>query len=91
MPRPRKPRCIVLEPRVSYFKPRGVPLLELEELTLRAEELEALRLADMEGLSMEEGAALMKVSRHTFGRIARQARRIVAEALVRGCALRIES
>lgn len=90
MPRPRKPRCIAAEPRVSYFKPRGIPLRELEEEYLGMEEIEALRLTDMEGLSMEEAASVMKVSRHTFGRVLRSARKIVARALVHGRALRIE-
>jgi Predicted DNA-binding proteins len=90
MPRPRKPRCIAAEPRVTYFKPRGIPLRELEEENLGMEEVEALRLTDMEGLSMEEAAAVMRVSRHTFGRILRGARRVVTRALVNGCALRIE-
>lgn len=65
-------------------------MTELEELILGLEEVEALRLADMESLSMEEAAAMMKVSRHTFGRIVRRARQTVATALVQGCALRLE-
>lgn len=89
MARPRKPRCIAAEPGVTYFKPRGIPLRELEEVTLSLEELEALRLADLEGMSMEAGATVMGISRHTFGRVLRQARQSVAAALVRGQALRI--
>ncbi len=90
MSRPRKLRCIAAEPRTLYYKPRGVPLTELEELRLGMEELEALRLAEVEGLAMEEAARAMGVSRHTFGRVLRNARRIVARALVGAYALRIE-
>ncbi len=90
MPRPPKCRRIEGAPKVSYFKPRGVPLRELTEVYLSFEGLEAIRLADREGLTMEEAAARMHVSRHTFGRILAEARAGVAEALVEGRALRIE-
>jgi predicted DNA-binding protein (UPF0251 family)/predicted Fe-Mo cluster-binding NifX family protein len=63
---------------------------ELEEACLSVEGLEALRLADVEGLSMQEAAAVMEVSRHTFGRVLAQARGTVARALTGGQALRIE-
>jgi predicted DNA-binding protein (UPF0251 family) len=77
-------------PATTWFKPAGVPLRELEEVTLTLDELEALRLADLEGLYQEAAAERMNVSRATFGRIVESARRKVAEALVRGRALRIE-
>ncbi len=90
MPRPRKCRRIEQEPSIRYFKPRGVPLTALAEVCLPVEGLEALRLADVEGESMEAAALRMQVSRHTFGRILADARAKVAEALVYGRALRIE-
>lgn len=90
MPRPKQERQVALQPEVTYFKPRGVPLLQLEEVCLLVEELEALRLADLEGLSQAEGAARMGISRHTFGRVLLSARRNVTRALVNGLALRIE-
>lgn len=90
MPRPKQERQVALNPEVTYFKPRGVPMMHLEEVRLPVEELEALRLADLEGLSQAEGAASMGVSRHTFGRVLASARRNVALALVSGYALRIE-
>lgn len=90
MPRRRNCRRVEGTPSVSYFKPRGVPLRDLTETCLPVEGFEAIRLADLEGLTMAEAAARMQVSRHTFGRILAQARRAVAEALVRGQALRIE-
>jgi len=61
----------------------------LEEVALTVDELEALRLADLEGLYQDDAAARMEVSRPTFARIVEAARRKVAEALVRGRALRI--
>ena len=57
---------------------------------LGIDELEALRLADLEGLYQEDAARQMNVSRQTFGRIVAAARKKVAEALVRGRSLRIE-
>lgn len=90
MPRPKQDRQVALNPEVTYFKPRGVPLTRLEEVRLPLEELEALRLADLEGLPQAAAAASMGVSRHTFGRVLASARRNVAQALVSGQALRIE-
>ncbi len=77
-------------PPVAYFKPAGVPLRELVEVGLTVDEFEALRLADLEGLYQADGAGKMGISRATFARILEAARRKVAEALVRGRALRIE-
>lgn len=54
------------------------------------DELEALRLADLDGLYQETAAARMGVSRQTFGNIIERAHRKVADALVNAKALRIE-
>ena len=51
MPRPRHCRYVSATPAITYFKPRGIPLRELQEICLEVEELEALRLADVEGLT----------------------------------------
>lgn len=90
MPRPCHCRRVSALPKNSCFKPNGIPLHELEEVVLSLDGLEALRLADFEGLNMDAAAAQMGVSRHTFGRLLRRARRSVAQALVLGQALRIE-
>jgi len=58
---------------------------------LDLDELEAIRLADYEGRYHEQAAREMKVSRATFGRIVNEARRKVAEALIGGKALKIET
>jgi len=57
---------------------------------LNLDELEAVRLADLQGSYHEEAAKEMKVSRATFGRIVNNARHKIAEALIQGKALRIE-
>ena len=77
-------------PRVTYFKPAGVPLSGLEEVRLSVEEAEALRLKDIEGLEQDGCAKKMKVSRSTFARILLAARRKMADALLNGKAIRIE-
>jgi uncharacterized protein len=91
MARPKKCRCVTSHPGAFYFKPRGIPLTDLEEVCLSLDEVEAIRLADYEGQYHEEAAKEMKVSRATFGRIISDARRKVAEALMGGKALRIET
>ncbi|MDY0356549.1 MAG: DUF134 domain-containing protein [Sedimentisphaerales bacterium] len=90
MPRPRHCRRVAMLPHVAYYKPRGVPLAALQCVELAVDELEALRLADLEGLYQEEAAQRMNVSRQTFGRIIEAAHKKVADALVHGKALSIE-
>jgi len=90
MARPKCCRLVGGDPRQNYFKPRGIPLTELEEVVLGIDELEALRLGDLEGLYHEEAAERMHISRPTFGRIIEAARRKVADALVNAKALKIE-
>jgi predicted DNA-binding protein (UPF0251 family) len=88
--RPPCPRRVKAPPRCSYFKPAGVPVSHLEQVTLTLDEFEALRLADLEGLYQDRAAVRMGVSRATFARIVEGARHKVAQALVHGQALRIE-
>lgn len=90
MPRPRKHRRLSRRPRSAIFKPVGVPLESLDRVTMLHEELEALRLADLERRHQAEAAEQMGVSRSTFQRVVREARRKVALALVSGTALQVE-
>jgi predicted DNA-binding protein (UPF0251 family) len=90
MGRPKNCRRVRFLPESKYFKPRGIPLSVLEEITLTVDECEAIRLADFEGLYQEQAAERMAVSRQTFGRIIESAHKKVAEALVKGKALKIE-
>ncbi|MBT4501914.1 MAG: DUF134 domain-containing protein [Gemmatimonadetes bacterium] len=90
MPRPPKSRTVRGEPQATYFKPRGIPARLLETVVLGLDELEAIRLADLEGLYQEEAAARMNISRPTFGRLVAQARHKVADALFNGKALVFE-
>ena len=90
MARPQKNRIVACDPTVSYFKPRGLPLRQIEEVRLTIDQMEALRLADLEGLSQKAAGEQMGVSRATFGRIVQRARYVVADALVNGKAILVE-
>ena len=89
MTRPIKCRWVSCEPQADYFKPRGIPLIMLNEVKLSIDELESLRLADLEGWEQTKAAARRKISRPTFGRIVEKARKTVADAIVNGKALKI--
>ncbi|MFZ5595703.1 MAG: DUF134 domain-containing protein [Bacillota bacterium] len=90
MSRPPKCRKVEFLPQLTYFKPAGVPLRELTEVTLTVEELEAVRLKDLLGLEQEACAEKMGVSRPTYHRILSAARQKIAEALINGRAIKVE-
>ena len=77
-------------PQTNYYKPRGIPLSVLEEVTLTVDEFEAIRLTDLEGLYQADAAEKMSISRQTLGRILESAHRKIADALVNGKALLIK-
>ncbi len=90
MPRPKCCRNVCGVPDKNYFKPRGIPASELEEVVLNLDEYEAIRLADYEQLYQEEAAIRMNISRQTFGRIIETAHKKIADVLINGKALKIE-
>lgn len=89
MPRPRHFRLLTSAPVATRFVPQRVEQKQIHTVTLGLDEFEALRLADYVGLSQEEAARKMKVSRATFGRIVESARRIVVGAITQGYGLEI--
>ncbi|MCX5814803.1 MAG: DUF134 domain-containing protein [Proteobacteria bacterium] len=90
MPRPRCVRNIGFFPQVTYFKPAGVKLGEIEDVVLRHDELEAIRLKDLLGIPQEDAAKQMNVSQPTFHRLLLSAHEKMAHVVVNGKALRIE-
>jgi len=86
--RPKKQRFIQYNPKIYYFSPRGKPGRP-EEITLGIDELEALRLADFQGLKQSESAKNMGISQQTFSRILRKARKTLADALINGKIIKI--
>jgi predicted DNA-binding protein (UPF0251 family) len=83
-PRCKKPRICVCPARGKAFKPTGIPLSQIDKIALYADELEALKLCDLDGLTQEEAGRKMGVSRGTVQRILSDARRKTALALS-GC------
>ena len=89
MPRPRKRRACRAFSGDPVFKPRSIPMTDLEVVELWLCELEALRLCDLDGLDQEEAGARMGVSRGTVQRLLKSARSKVVDCLVSGRALHI--
>jgi uncharacterized protein len=89
MVRPRKCRKVNFEPEITYFKPQGVPLRNLEEVVLTKDELECLRLSELENLSQLQSAELMEIHQSTFQRTLTRAREKISDALVNGKAIKI--
>ena len=89
MVRPLKKRRIYFNPRVTYFKPRAIPLRNLKEVDLAPDELEALRLCDYKEIDQIEAAKKMDISQSTLQRILSSARKKVSEALTEGKAIKI--
>lgn len=77
-------------PKVRRFKPEGLLPGNPEQVFLTVDEVEAIRLADRDGLYQHEAAASMNVSRQTFGRIVESAHQKIAEAIVEGLEIVIE-
>lgn len=90
MARPTKWRKIENIPTIPYFIPSESDVVELPENILKLEELEAIRLKDLEGLEQEECASKMEVSRPTFQRILLSAREKIADSLINGKIIHIE-
>lgn len=88
--RPKKPRKIGHDPQATYFKPRAVPLSELEEVCLDPDELETIRLCDAGDFSQTEAAEKMDISQSTLGRILQSAHKKIAQALTKGQAIRVK-
>jgi len=88
--RPKRKRLIRFNPEITYFKPVGIPLRFLTEENLTLDELEAIRLADLEKMDQETGAKKMKISRVTFLRIIHSAHNKIAKALIYGKALSLK-
>ncbi|NCU43983.1 DUF134 domain-containing protein [Candidatus Saccharibacteria bacterium] len=89
MPRSKLNRCINFDPKVTYFKPQGVPMRYLDTVELSMEEIEALRLKNVEQLDQGECASKMNASQSTFQRILSSAYSKVTRALVDGKAIKI--
>ena len=90
MVRPRRCRRIQFNPKVTYFKPQGIPIRLLEIVELNSEEVESLRLKNVKGLDQKEAAKQMRTSQSTFQRILSSAYQKISEALIKGKAIKIK-
>lgn len=88
--RPKKQRRIRYSHNYYYFKPRGVPLRTINEVVLAIDEVEAIRLAEVEKMHQKKAAQKMNISQSTFQRILKQAHQKIATALLEGKAIKIE-
>lgn len=89
MPRPKLCRKIEFNPNITYFKPQGVPIRDLKILDLTTEELESLRLKNIENLDQKQSAKRMNTSQSTFQRILSSAYKKITQALIEGMAIKI--
>ena len=90
MARPRKSRRVCCLPDSNLFGPLNSSERFNEFILMTVEEYETIRLMDLEGLNQEESAEIMGVARSTIQRIYEDARKKIAESLVKGKVLRIE-
>ncbi|MFM2481738.1 DUF134 domain-containing protein [Celerinatantimonas sp. YJH-8] len=89
MGRPKLPRNICGRPANSCFKPNGVPMTQLAEQVLDADEFEAMRLVDGQGMQQQQAALAMNVSRQTLANLVKSARFKVTDCLLNGKVLLI--
>ena len=90
MSRPHKMRRVLGKPNSSYFKPAGIRMIDLVEITLSLPEFEAIRLIDFERISQSKAGEKMQVSQSTLSRILSSGRRKLADAVITGKAIKIE-
>ncbi|WP_029952109.1 DUF134 domain-containing protein, partial [Hippea sp. KM1] len=90
MPRRRKRGRVRFRFGRVCFKPCGIPANTLDRVTLSYDELEAIRLADFEGMYQQQASELMQISRPTFSRIIERAHQKIADALINSKAIEIE-
>jgi len=87
--RPRLCRRIRFSSKIKYFKPQGIPMGDLEVIELTREELEALRLKNIEDLDQVDCAKKMNTSQSTYQRILASAYKKVSQTLIEGKAIKI--
>ncbi|MEJ2695413.1 MAG: DUF134 domain-containing protein [Candidatus Sulfobium sp.] len=80
-PRSKKERLCACPMKGRAFKPTGIPMTEIESIPLYRDEIEALKLCDVDGLTQEQAGKKMGVSRGTVQRILSGARRKTAMAI----------
>lgn len=88
--RNRKHRNIWFNHQSRFFKPSGIPMSELEDVVLKEDEMETIRLKNVEWLDIIKWAEEMNISKSTFARIYNDAVIKMSDALINGKAIKIE-
>jgi predicted DNA-binding protein (UPF0251 family) len=91
MPRPQLCFCkeIKFKPDTVYFKPQGVPMVDLQVVELSLEEIESYRLRHIDNLEQKDAATKMHTSTSTYQRVLNSAYEKIADALINGKAIKI--
>ncbi|MGI6423105.1 MAG: DUF134 domain-containing protein [Candidatus Dojkabacteria bacterium] len=87
--RPRLRRRLGIQFRDTYFKPRGIPIRELNEINITDEELETLRLRFIENIDQEQAARMMGISQSQYQRDLSSVMNKITQALINGYAISI--
>ncbi len=91
MPRPKKHRHCRQYEGDRVFKPRSIPMSQLEVISLELDEFEAMRLCDHDGLDQTAAGSRMGISRGTVQRLLRSGRSKVLHTLLSNAALIINN
>lgn len=92
-PRYKKPRkccCPFKYFKERIFKPIGIPMTDLQRTVIYHDELETLRLCDLEDLTQSEAGQRMNISRGTVQRLLASARKKITKAVIEGNAIAFE-
>ncbi|NPA35569.1 MAG: DUF134 domain-containing protein [Chlorobi bacterium] len=90
MPRPKNNRIVFEPPLYKVFVPKGEDSVKPGKVKIGLDEIEAVRLADYNGLTHEEASVAMQISRSTFTRLIEKARKKIADIVINGKELVIE-
>jgi len=88
--RKRKDRNIDADFSEVCFKPCDIEQKDLERVVIFEDEMEAIRLADLESMYQQECSEKMGISRTTFSRLVESARKKIADALLNQKAIRVK-
>jgi len=91
MSRPRIKKKVEWHCNFTHITPVGQGIIQIEEILVSHEELEALRLKDCLGLEQKQAAKAMNISQPTFHRLLREARKKISDAIVNSKQIKIKS
>ena len=89
MSRPKRRRRLCFCPKCYNFKPEN-PSPQIGDVGILADEIEAIKLHDFDGLDQIKAASEMEISQSTFARILASGRKKMAEAVCMGKAIKIQ-